>query len=324
MKAPFFDRVRRHSRSLFKQFKIDRHFSYRLAVYRAINHISGGVFGNYSLLNKSKDKELLKLIGEIEKPVIEKYYKRYDLGEYVENAPVFVCWWDGIDSAPILVKRCIRSIRENSNGHPVHFIDKYNYHEYVEIPTFILKKAEMGIMGLANLADYLRVSLIAKYGGIWIDATILAVKQIPDTYFKFPVFSIKDQRNEDSLYIAQSRWSTFFIGGMKGNVFFEFLKEAFEEYWSKNDKLIEYMLFDYLIEISYRTNKEIRRMIDTIPVNNTHCFALRDGLIIEAPVSEMSNYIFEDTIFYKLSWKSHFGMKASNGEDSIYASIINS
>ena len=140
--------------------------------------------------------------------------------------------------------------------------------------------------------------------------------------FEFPVFSIKDRRNYSSLYIAQSRWATFCIGGRKGNVLFKFLQEAFEEYWRSNDVLLEYMLFDYLIELAFRNNKAIRKMINSIPVNNRHCNSLRDGMLADAPISKLDNYLYEDTLFYKLSWKSHYGIVAKNGEESIYASII--
>jgi hypothetical protein len=62
------------------------------------------------------------------------------------------------------------------------------------------------------------------------------------------------------------RWVTFVLGGRRGNVFFEYLKDAFEVYWKKFDRAVDYLFFDYIIDIGYRNIPAIRELIDNIPI----------------------------------------------------------
>ena len=48
--------------------------------------------------------------------LIQKYKNIDDIGVFEENAPVWVCWWTGVEMAPDLVKQCIKSIRKQSSS----------------------------------------------------------------------------------------------------------------------------------------------------------------------------------------------------------------
>lgn len=99
------------------------------------------------------------------------------------NAPIWVCWWQGVETASVLVQQCCRSIQKNANGHPVYIITEDNFEKYLDVPQYILDKVKSRKMCIANFSDYLRFSLLNKYGGIWIDATVFLPHQIPDYCF---------------------------------------------------------------------------------------------------------------------------------------------
>ena len=75
------------------------------------------------------------------------------LGQPTENAPVWVFWWQGEENAPVLVQRCIASIRKYAGNHPVRVIDQENYREFVTIPAHIEVKREQGIISLTHFSD---------------------------------------------------------------------------------------------------------------------------------------------------------------------------
>ena len=56
-----------------------------------------------------------------------------------KNAPVWIFWMQGYENAPLLVKKCINSVRK-STAHPVHILSKDNLKEYCEIPEYIYIK----------------------------------------------------------------------------------------------------------------------------------------------------------------------------------------
>lgn len=113
---------------------------------------------------------------------------------------------------------------------------------------------------MAHFADYLRVCLLYKYGGLWLDATIFCADRIPEDYFEVPFFTCKSEYQE-SKFISHYQWVTFVLGGWKGNVFYAFMKEAFEIYWENNTSAIDYLFFDELIYIARENVTAIKQMI---------------------------------------------------------------
>lgn len=59
-------------------------------------------------------------------------------------------------------------------------IDQNNYRDYVDIPDYIIKKLDKKQMSLTHFSDILRMALLYEYGGVWMDATLFTVEEIPD------------------------------------------------------------------------------------------------------------------------------------------------
>lgn len=60
-------------------------------------------------------------------------------GEDDKKPPVWVCWLQGEDNMPVIVKKCLETIRMHSNGHQVNLITIDNYFKYIDIDPRILK-----------------------------------------------------------------------------------------------------------------------------------------------------------------------------------------
>lgn len=254
--------------------------------------------------------------------IIDKYSNDNDIGIKNENAPVWVCWWSGEEDAPALVKQCIRSIKRNiGTNHSVNIITEENYTDYLEIPDYILQKVENGTMCIAHLSDYLRVSLLEKYGGLWLDSTIFCAKKVPEEYFDLPLFTCKSEPVE-SRYLSKLRWTFFCLGGYKHHIFYRFFKEALENYWRTEESAIDYLLIDYLIEIAYNCFPIVKKCFDEIEINNVHRDDLQAAMNRQALSSEFPSILNEDTVLYKLSWREVYSEKAINGKESVYAYFL--
>lgn len=302
----------------------DKIFSKRYAFYR----FNDTFFGRIHLKKisehyfKKRSDFIMNYLNNTLSSVIEKY-KSVDIeGKYPNDAPIWVFWWTGQETASPIVKKCIESIFKNSGNHPVNFIFKENYKEYIDIPEFIMNKCENKQMGLAHFADYIRVCLLEKYGGLWLDATIFCANTIPDEYFEMPFFTCKSEYKE-SRYISKYQWVTFCIGGYKGNIVYRFLKEAFEIYWKSNDKAIDYLFFDYIIFIAKENVPAIRKYMDAVPINTPHRDDLQAAMNKALPAEEFWNVIKEDTTIYKLSWRETYSEKTPDGKESVYGYFIN-
>lgn len=321
--ANLLKRIWRRIKGTAVQFYSDSHFSVHYALLRVFDEL-GGRLGFRQLSRRAhaqKEKWIMEYLSEQLAPVIEAYEADTEQGTWQENAPIWVCWWSGIDSAPKLVQRCVDSIYRNAGEHPVHLITKDNFIEYLEIPPFILSKLDDHSMCIANFTDYLRFSLLEQYGGLWLDATIFCTSAIPGDYFAKPLFSCKGG-NDRGIYISRYRWTAFCFGGFKSHPLFKFFRKAFELYWSKNGAAIDYLLVDYIINFGYENNIGIRRDIDSIPQNNLARDDLQAAMNAALPASQFQSVLQKDTVLYKLSWREQYSEVAENGEESIYGRFI--
>ena len=304
-------------------WKSDCHFSKKFAMIRVLDDFSHrlGTVGFSKRMHQKKDKYILDYLKNRLIPVIDKYKDIDDVGECPDNTPIWVCWWTGKDSAPPIVKQCMKSIYHNAGNHEVHFISEDTYRDYIDIPDYIMERMNKGQMGLAHFADYIRVSLLQKYGGLWLDATIFCSGEIPEEYFSLPFFTLKSSYRE-SRYISNYQWVTFCLGGWKENVFYSFLKEAFECYWKHENVAIDYLFFDYMICLAKESIPAIGKYMDSVPENTPHRDDLQRAMNEALPAEVFWNVIKDDTTLYKLSWREKYSEKTSDGSKSVYGYFI--
>lgn len=221
---------------------------------------------------------------------------------------IWICWWDGTEAMPPLVKACYNSVILHSGEFTVTLITKFNYQEYISLPDYIIKKFNQKKIAIAHLSDIIRMALLSKYGGLWLDATILVTKTISISNSLF--FTVKREYGSEN--VAGRRWTGNCIGGAPNLFLFRFLLDFFYEYWKKQNKQITYLLIDYSIALAYNIFSEVRNIIDGILPNNTDymrlCYYLDDEYN-----SQFFNEIHTDTFFHKLSWKeSHHSFTLDN------------
>lgn len=158
---------------------------------------------------------------------------------------VWVCWFQGIESAPTLVKKCYERMCQ-LEGKRVTLITKENYKEYTKFPKHIIDKWESGLITPTHFSDLLRVELLSLHGGIWLDSTVyLTSEKLPDyiersSFFCYRV--LKPGLNGHS--IICSSWA---MSGSKGNVILSLTKDIIYEYWEKNNHLSDYFLFHIIL-----------------------------------------------------------------------------
>lgn len=215
-----------------------------------------------------------------------------------ENSNIWVCWFQGEENMPKLVKRCFRSIKEHAGTHPVVLVTFDNFNDYVNFPSYILDKVNNKQITLTHFSDILRSALLTEHGGIWIDSTMLLTRtlEIPQC----PFFSIKRDIHDTQFYSYQ--WTAFFLAGIKDNVVCSFLKDFLFEYHKKETNLIDYYLIDYIIAVGYRNIPEIKRQIDMVPFTNKYVLDLYPLLGMAYNEDEFKRLTMETGMF-KLNWK---------------------
>lgn len=238
------------------------------------------------------------------------------------DEPVWVFWWSGEAEAPEIVKACIRSIRRNANGHKVVVIDRNNLSEYVKLPDYIEEKHNSGKIGHAHYSDMIRLSLLAQYGGVWIDATVFISQPLPDILFESTFYTAKSV-DKQAFYFSQSRWVGYFLAGSSAFPLFAFARDMLLEYWRNTDEIVSYLLMDYIFDIAYRTIPEVKAVMDRIPDNN-----LDRGILMSRICEPYTKSLFDtlqngSTFLSKLSWRYGNPVAATkSGEKTNYGHLL--
>ncbi len=80
---------------------------------------------------------------------------------------VFSYWAQGEQAAPPLVKMCLSELRKMNPDADVHVLDQDSFRYFVSIPEATTRRLARN---QTHFSDILRVSLLARYGGVWSDA----------------------------------------------------------------------------------------------------------------------------------------------------------
>lgn len=240
-------------------------------------------------------KKFRKQIKNIAQNVKEKNYT------LLHDKPkrIWICWLQGIENAPPIVRMCYQSALDTFCDYDITLIKEDNYKDFVDIPESILDKFKKGIISRTHFSDILRLELLIKYGGIWVDATLFfSGKKLP-TYM-----------TEDDLFVFQSIWpqlfgratrmESWFISACKNNPLLIFTRDLLYFYWSKFNCLIDYWLIYDLFEFAIEQfPNEWERVI---PVSQCDVHILQDKLL-----AEYNKEVFDVTIsrvpMHKLNWR---------------------
>ena len=288
-------------------FRVGHKFSWKLSFETLVSllYFVPGLKSDfiYRIVLK-KHEYVLSFLEQNYSYLIEKYKKIEAVKQLPEKNYIWIMWWQGEQNAPDLVKMCINSIRENANGAEVVVITKHNYQEYADIPSYIIQKHEKGFISFAQLSDIMRVFLISKHGGLWLDATIYASKPIPVSIFSKQLYSLHTSLKKTP-FIQNDRLHCFVLGGTPGSNPFMFEKEFLSDYWKSNDVIIDYYLLDYSIMFQYFNIPYVREIIDGLDYTGEGLYQLVS--ILDDPYDKVKlEKVLSENLFSKLVWnKKH-------------------
>lgn len=148
-----------------------------------------------------------------------------------------------MQNAPSLVKACYNSIKRNCINHQIIVITENNLLQYIHIPSYILKKYKQNYISRTHFSDLIRLELILKYGGTWLDSTILITKY-DKVIFQNNLFFFQ---SVNKIWSVGSNW---LISGERESPILRTTLDMLYRYWSKNNRICHYFLFHLLFKIS--------------------------------------------------------------------------
>ena len=199
------------------------------------------------------------------KKLMRKYSYVFDLSwSEVEPQPI-ICdktldviwffWYQGFDSAPELVHICYNSIKKYYPNKKIILLDKNNITEYVDLPDYIWKKFRNRKFSITHFSDILRVALLSRYGGTWIDSTVFCTgNEQSEKLFNRDFFVYRSLPPGNAGHCCYV--SSWFITAKPCSKIIRQTYELLLEYWKNENSLLDYYLLHLFMCMAIEHNYE--------------------------------------------------------------------
>lgn len=229
---------------------------------------------------------------------------------------VWFCWIQGIEHAPDLVKRCLESLKKNLGNKTIVIIDQDNMFDYIQLPEFIVEKWRKGTLGAAHFSDLIRLQLLIRYGGYWIDATVYCtdakllnnIDELPLFMYSFYYFGFNPEIMEAN---------TWFLYATSNQNILCLTREFLFHYWKSFDRPVNYFFFQLFLTMALEYYEEEHKKIPIVSQANAHILATYINDRFDANKYELLKL---QTGFHKLS--TRFDLTGLEQEDTFYDRII--
>lgn len=247
--------------------------------------------------------------------VINKYQQASMPKEVLSSTcPIWICWFQGLEHAPLLIQKCVESVKREALSHPVVVLTMDNYKEYCSIPRYIMEKVKRNTITLTHFSDILRNALLSQKGGIWLDASIYL--SAPYELYNLPYQTVRQNKIDDGKFVSEYRWTGFCQAGVKGNPINSFVYDMFLAYHKCETDLLDYYMIDYFMALGYNHIAVIKQMLDNIPFNNDDLYYMQINML--KPFSrDRFNSVKKRTSIFKLNQRI-----SSDNIDSLFCHLL--
>lgn len=175
--------------------------------------------------------------------------------DHVSNDRVFCYWAQGVELAPPIVSACQRQLKKFLPKDSLIMLSERDIGNFVVVPDVI--KQKLGTRS-AFFSDILRLLLLSKYGGTWIDSTCYLTGPINTAHSSsegsFTAFRIG----------SPSTLSVWYLKSRNDSWIIHTWKEAMLTYWENHDEETNYFIFHHVFEALYRLDSKFKTERDTV------------------------------------------------------------
>lgn len=241
----------------------------------------------------------------------------------MEEKHVFILWLQGWENAPWLSKQVAESWEMNNPDWKINYIDLENLKDYVNDIDYIYD-TNKSITPQAK-SDIIRLSLLKNHGGIWADATMLCMQPLEhwvhEAVEKSGMWMYRGGGYKGR--IAKSwGWASWFIVAKKNNEIINKWKECCDDYWSKNNKALEYFWMDRLLHGIFIHNIDIKQKWLCTPAlcceeeGQSHTLAKHNNGV-ESNTPHIKKKLLEKPPYALKLWKHYSTFLSNESEKSI-------
>ena len=234
----------------------------------------------YPVITEKVDRILIRRYRHLLDERKARYVEDSTRGDEEVPKIVWFSWLQGIDQAPDLVKVCLASQRKHLPDYEFRVLDLSNYQEWVELPEYVVRKYKKGLIPAASFSDLLRLAVLLKYGGVWMDASVFCsgfgnekLQERWDRIMRSELTVFRYFRRGVRTPVGLSNW---FIAAVPNQIIVSSIFDIILAYWKDYDCLVDYYIFHLFLGLSLREFPWIEARMSR--ENSYHSILLGDAL----------------------------------------------
>lgn len=259
----------------------------------------------YSKIIENVEGILIKQYGHVLADAVKGYaVKSKDEGTIPKI--IWTCWLQGMEHAPLMVKVCVESQRKELPDYEHRVLTLANYKQWVALPDYVEEKFKKGFIPKALFSDLLRLSVLRKYGGVWMDASVLCtgfgneklqnrwerIEQSDFTIFRY--FERGTKRE-----VGLSNW---FIAARPNEIVISSVLAMLLAYWKDYNCTVDYYIMHLFIGYALQ---QFPSIMEKMPRENSfHSLMLRNVLGMDYN-KEWWDDVKAHVFLHKLSYRNN-------------------
>ncbi|MDK1717139.1 capsular polysaccharide synthesis protein [Dellaglioa algida] len=265
-------------------------------------------------------KDIKKDIKRYKKLILE--YKLKNTNEPIsiekDKTIIWIFWQQGIENAPKLVQEVVSNNLLKLSQYDVRVLSQKDVDLLIDVPEHIQIKWREGIIGNAHYSDIIRIMILLKYGGMWLDSTVLVTgNNIPEYITNNKLFLFMNTRDINKIPTKNLNSNWLIYVSETHNPVLEVLLLLLTNYWKRNNTINNYFMFHtFLTAVFYYFPEYYSPMIK---VSNVHPHFLQQEMFSKFSRNKWDAYK-KLTDFHKLTYKINV---PESVHDTFYDELIN-
>lgn len=277
-----------------------------------------------------------EMIGTVEAILAKKYgyildeaSKDYS-SDFVDGTTkpkiVWTCWLQGMEDAPYMVKKCVESQKKALQDYEHRVLTLENYHQWVEVPEYIEKKFRKGRIPRALFTDLLRLAVLKKYGGVWLDASVLFTgfenEKLLNRLHKieqseFTIFRYFQRGKKEP--VGLSNW---FIAAHPNDFVVSTVLDMLLAYWKDYNCTVDYYIMHLFISMCLNA---VLSIAESMPRENSYHSIMLGSVLAKDYNEDWWNDVKAHVFLHKLNYrKADEADEAAKNPHSFYNKIFGS
>lgn len=188
---------------------------------------------------------------------------------------IWMLWDSGWNDAPYMQKSCMQSWKQHNPEYQVRALNLTQAVQLINRSAFVSDYAWNNLATIQAKSDIIRILLLARYGGVWADASLLCME---------PLHTWLNTSKEFVAYIRRDRkvkpwhepWvASWFLATQTDSYMIQTIKKAVITFWiNQKGAKYEYYWLHRIVTSLYKSDMKFREHFDgmqKMSANGPHC-----------------------------------------------------